>query len=814
MRRQNGDEKELIINTETNNQNLFSDNPTDKKNNMNNGVTIEDILDNDDYVNDLRIYQKSRYKELLSSKNIFKLIHYSLQPKENLKYELQKELRYAYHSCLILCSHCVLHFSKSINYISQANKKEQEKEEETNINNNNQSFSSLEINNNYSNKTEDFFFQNPLNEESFEQMNNIKSELENEEYFHFGNNNNEIEEKFREITETEIKKTSIKKKPFSEYDISDRKIIKDILDEIFKMLCFIKKEDFTYIGYFQKIINYMLFIESDILFNYLFIEEKSTINKLYKHLDKCAIENIFENILNKLLDESNNEDINYSDKKIIDKINKNDKNNNNEYYYGNIIQELLKELTNDDYNYEKNEIICDLIINTLLKNNEKLLIYLIFDCEDDDNMIKKIYKYIQKLINKENKENIDNRINNGDNEKLLINIIQMLCQLNNVIMNSFYKSSYFINNNYIDLFIEDYKKIKPFEYQYASKKTISNEILFEAYNKNINLYLKMINDIYILIKKDIVEKEKQKKKNNNISTKNNNNQIIYSNKKTFGYFHLYEWKFIHNALKIFIYSFYAVKNSTIINKDYFNFKDLFPISIQFYFDYSQNNIYQNIFKEIIKLMCEESCPKYINKLLLKKDKNNEKNKFIFKIINNLKTEINNKYYLSIGTNIEILKIIYSSSNRTILKYFGKSKLDNKIKDIFIQSINPNLERKLLDDYEYSFSEIFNSENELNDTFDGNDIDIDRNYPCLKQLIKKFLKKYEKEKIDFINNNNKKEEVKKYEKKYNINLDTNIIKEKDIIEYEEESFEIKRRIEMKLKEEDNQINNNLSDTSLE
>ena len=806
MTSQNGDKNEILITIENNTPSLFSHNTT-----VNNGIKIEDIIDNDDLLNDLRTNPNSKYKEILTSKNINILIHYSLQPKakEKKENELQKELRYAYYSCQILCSHCVLNFSKSIKYISKSNIKEEEKNKSQN-NNIQNSVSKDKENDNNSYHNEEFIYQNPLNEDPFDQMNsNDNPELENEEYFHF-EYNNEIEEKFKEITETEIKKTSINKKPITEYDANDKKIINDILDEIFKMLDCIKKEDFTYIGYFQKIINYMIFIESDIIFKYLFKEKNKMLNSLYKHLDKLAIQNIFENILNKLLDESYNEDISNIETQIVDENNQNNKNiknnqnNKNDKHisyvniYYNIIQRLLEELTKD-YNYEKNEIICDLIINTLLNNNEKMLIYLIFECENNTNMIQKIYKYIVQLINE----------NNKNNEKLIINILQMLCQLNNIIMKSFYKSSYFSKNNYINLFIEDYKKINTFEYQYIPKKTIYNEILFEAYQKNINLYLKMINDIYILIKEDIIKKEKQKMKNNNISSENNNNQIIDNNKKIFGYFHLYEWKFILNALKIYIYSFYAIKKNTIINKDYFNFKDLFPISIQFYFDYSQNNIYQNIFTEIIRLMSEESCPKYINKFLLKND--NEENKFIFKIINNLKTEINNKYYLSIGSNIEILKIIYSSFNQKILKYFRKSKLDNKIKDIFIQSINPNLERKLLDDYEYSFSEIFNSENELNDTFDGNDIDIDRNYPCLKQLIEKFLKKYEEEKKDFIINNNKKEEIKKYEKKFDINLMTNIIKEKVIINYEKESFEIKRGIEMKLKEE-NQINNNLSDTS--
>ena len=756
---------------------------------------LKKVLEDDETIKDLRTNPNSKLRNFFSSIIIKRLVSYCLNPEENFNKDNKNSLRYTYYSCLLLCSQCCLLFSKSMPFIKEANNKNKQEIEDNkgnNNNNNNNNNNYFSIDNYLFNKSQENDYINFASDDLFEITEAIHSEKQEikflDEFFNF-NDYSEIEEKYVQMTETEVNKITIKEKS-NEYNEEEKNIINDILNEIFKIFnCknFRYNDEETYMGYFQKIINYLIIYETDIIIDYLFKEPQPKINRLYEYLDKAAIAQILENLLNALGDKKN-EEINMVNSK-----------------YKIIIINLLNELTKD-INYEKAGFICELIINTLLNNNEKFLIELIFNNKEDNNMIIQLYKYIQKLINK---DNINNKVNNGENEKIIINLIKMLCQLNNIIMKSFYESSYFKNNNNINLFIEDNKKINTFEYQYIPKKNISYQKLFETYQNNIDSYLKMMNDIYYLIKEDIIEKYRLKKYNNNIVTNNNNKNNI------FGYLHLYEWKFIANVLKFYIYSFYAVKNTNNLKIEYFNFQDLFPTFIELYFEYSQNNIYQNIFTDIIRLMCEEICPKYLNKPLLNKDKTNEENIFIFKIINNLKKEINNKYNLLLGSNIEVLKIFYSSFNPAILKHFKKSKLDNIIKDTFIQSINPNIERKLLDDYDYSFSEIFNSYNELNDTFDGNDSEIQRKKYSLKEIIEKFLKKYDEAKADFIKNNIKNEQITKDVQNYNICLNTNIIKEKIIIEYEKEKnlFEIESKIVMELNEDLN-FNNYLSDTSLD
>ena len=108
-------------------------------------------------------------------------------------------------------------------------------------------------------------------------------------------------------------------------------------------------------------------------------------------------------------------------------------------------------------------------------------------------------------------------------------------------------------------------------------------------------------------------------------------------------------------------------------------------------------------------------------------------------INEKKRTKNN---LSNGPNLEILNTFYTSLNPLIINKFDKHILDNKIKDIFLKYVNPKFERQLDEDYEYSESEIFNSDNDCNNTFDGNDSFYLKEYESLQKVIDKFLKKCE------------------------------------------------------------------------
>ena len=784
MQEQNGEENPITF-VELISQKSLSKYIYFSEDNNKNETKIEELLENDDNFNDLKTNRHSRYLKILTTDNIKKLINYCLNPKQYLKTQSPKIIRYPYYSCQILCSQNVLFFTKSIKKIQESNRVKKEKDDEFKINDKedgnsrfrSKSFEEIHV---------DSFKDEIEEEEKIEEQ----SEKIEEDFYHFkrdfGN-----EEKYIQINETEYQKDSISKKLEKDYNEKEKNIIDEIIGEIFNMLDFSKEEP-TFMGYFQKIINYLLFNESKVFFEFLFKEAdkvENSLNKLLINLESAAIQNILENILNKLFDEE------FTEKDM----------KNSKYIY--IIKKIIEELKKDK-KYEKAQFMCELIINTIINNTDTQLIDLAFkkeisikeynnqvneiESKKNVNLITELKYIINKIIyNKEHKENIEKE---EKYDEAMIGILQILCQLNSIIINSFGESSYFQKNyNYIDFEIFTYKKVNAFEYQYTIKKIKSNKKIFAAFKNNIFFYFDEIGDIYNTIKEDI------KNKYNKFVNKKNNDS---NNFRQFGMNHLQEWKYILSVLKLYIYSFYAVEEFSSENK-YFVDEELFKIMITYHFDYPHNNIYQNLFIEIIKLICNEKCPEKIVLPFLK-TKSQKQNNLIYKIIKNIKEDINNKndkYKILLGTNIEVLRLFSSSFNPYILKIFESFQIDNMIKDIFTNSISPKYERKLLDDYDYSDSEIFNSDNDLNDTFDGNDENIKRKYESFQKIIQKFLEKYKKRKnkIDTKNNINEKQKVKNYE----IEDIMYTLKEKKIIKYgnEENDFIIEMRMKFELKEED-------------
>ena len=129
--------------------------------------------------------------------------------------------------------------------------------------------------------------------------------------------------------------------------------------------------------------------------------------------------------------------------------------------------------------------------------------------------------------------------------------------------------------------------------------------------------------------------------------------------------------------------------------------------------------------------------------------NNNEN-LIDLIIENLKIGKNDKKkYLLIAPNVEILKIVFSSINPVILESFKKSKYYNIYKELYIDSLEPIIERTLNEDYSSSFSQIFSPNNNNNETYDGND--TERKLNIIKPIfinIQKFLDKCNKERSEF------------------------------------------------------------------
>ena len=190
----------------------------------------------------------------------------------------------------------------------------------------------------------------------------------------------------------------------------------------------------------------------------------------------------------------------------------------------------------------------------------------------------------------------------------------------------------------------------------------------------------------------------------------------------------------------YIYSSYSIKEFKFNKVQFSPEQHLMEISIQYYLNFPQNNLYLNVFLEIIQLICCEKCPEFLIIPFLKRIGEKEQNEFIFQLKNSLKIYLEKKRSDLISAIFEILKAFYTSSNKTILNIFNDSDIDKAYKNIFIKYVLSKLERNLNEEYEYSDSEIFNIEDDEEDTYDGNDTEYFREYESFHTLIENFITK--------------------------------------------------------------------------
>ena len=203
-------------------------------------MKIEDLLENDDYFNDLREKPHSRYIRLLTTDNIKKLIDYTLNPnvfskKDNNNDEKLK--RYPYYSCQILCSKHVLYFSKSIEEIEKYDKIERNKE---NRNKPNEEIDYYRSRSKSVSDSKGNSFKDSFEDFNIEEGMHLSEEIREknfEDFFKFKRDYGS-EEKYIAIIETEYQRESLSQKEEKKYNEKEINIIYEIIGEIFKKLKF------------------------------------------------------------------------------------------------------------------------------------------------------------------------------------------------------------------------------------------------------------------------------------------------------------------------------------------------------------------------------------------------------------------------------------------------------------------------------------------------------------------------------------------------------------------------------------------------
>ena len=594
------------------------------------------------------------------------------------KEEYAKGHKYPYYSCDILCSINGLNLEKLLN---------------THNENNNDNIDKENDNSNDEEKKEN----NDENGENLEKNNENVEGNENSEKKEIleENENNEKEE--NDEKEIDIKKTVDEKMDIDDEDCEiDDKALKDkkkdepnypllysVLDHFFSFLKIKSSLDnYVLMGYFNKITNYLIKTKTKIILDYILINRENIINELLSHINRYSISNIITNILN-ALSEDNTPDSN--DKYMM------------------IVNKLIEQFTYNENDNNTIEIISDLIINCIIYNNKIKLSKIL-----DANIIINFENIIQKYY-----ENYE------ENKNKILSVINLLIKMNKSILSNF--SNKITSTKNCDDSKNEIMNLIKFADKTTNQYTSLNnarfdfkELVYKAFLNNYSNYCNSINNICIIIINNLIKQEQNKRYNNNeikSSYSSDKIQILGINKLIEIEFIITVFDLYINCLGIFSednekINFIDDKIQLLINND------IFKLIIEYYFKFKNNNFFNNIILDLIKIIFEtdRALEELILNILQLYNQNEEieDNNFISLLINDLikntkfifENSNNTMNSLLFGSDLTILNYIFSCKNICMNNIFEKMKNEKFFYENFITNINYIFTKRLYktDDY--------------------------------------------------------------------------------------------------------------------
>ena len=568
------------------------------------------------------------------------------------------------------------------NIINDENKEKDEKTENTEEKEEKEE-KDKNIEDNINIKEENKKDENEINTENEEKENKDNSNIKQGESNKDENaedNNKEKKEK-EEEAKMEIEDSIPEKKEIKEEKAPNIPLVYSILEHIFSFLDNKSSiENTVLLGYFNKIVNYLIKTRTKLILAYFLIQKDTLIPKLIKNINKISISNIISNILNALTEENSPEA-------------------NEEYMI--IVNECINYLSKIENNNEEDintfEFICDLIINHIIYNNK-----LKFSKIIDANIINKIEKIIIKLY-----ENYEQ-----NNSKILC-LINLLTKMNKSLLANFSKKITTTTNS-DDTKLEMLNLINSVDrtsnqfVSFTTKKNDFKELVYNSFQNNYIIYCNSINNICLAVL------------NNKLKQNQNNPQNIesiitsYSDqpKEKYKSSNLIEYEFIVSIIDIYVNLLNAffeneTKSNFIIEKIVqITDTNFFKFLLDDYLKFKQNNFLSNIMLDLIKIVFENNiAPKELLLNILQidsKETENNNTNLILLLINDL---INNTKYtfensnnitnqLSFSSNVMILKLIFSSTNPNIYDIFNKMEKEKFFYKYFITNIYSIYSKKL------------------------------------------------------------------------------------------------------------------------
>ena len=522
-----------------------------------------------------------------------------------------------------------------------------------------------------------------INEQEEKDENKIEEEEKKDENM---DNNENLEIKM-EIEDLELKQNEIKT------NLPNISLVHSVFDHIFSFLD--KKssiENTVLLGYFNKIVNYLIKTKTRITLEYVLLKRTELISKLIENINKISISNIISNILNALTEENTPE----TNEKYMIVVNE----------CSNFISKIEN---NSEEDLNSVDLICDLIINHIIYNN-KIKFAKIIDADIITKFEEIVVKYSE---------------NYGQNLKKLMYIINLLTKMNKSILSNLPKKITTTQNS-DDTKIEMLNLINAIDrtsnqyISFTSKKNDFKELVYNSFINKYMSYCNTMNNISLII----------------INNKLNNSQNIvekeellltpYSEEKIekYKYSNLIELEYIVSIFDIYVNlynifledenkrSYIKEKIEQIIKKNFFKFM------FDDYFKYKNNNFLINIIIDLIKIVFDNNiAPKelILNILLIEPDYNENKNdNLITLLINEL---VQNTKFTFTNSNNQTNQILFSS-NVTILKYIF-SCTNPYISEI----LNPMEKEKFF--YKFFITNIYNIFSKKLFKIDSNDNAIEK-----------------------------------------------------------------------------------------
>ena len=730
-----------------------------------NELTVEDVLDEDEIIQDIKTNQNTQFIPFFSNEVIRKLIDYST--KMPIIDDQKKGHKFPFNATEILCcdnNDILERFFNEIKISEDDDSDDEENEED-------------EEKKDDEKKEEEKKKEEENKEEEKKEKEEKKEEKKKEE------EKKEKEEKKEEEKKEEEKKEEVKKEeekkdenPLSMINlIQDKieeiekekkkkkyKIIYDNIDYFFSFLTTPSTDDnYVLIGYFTKIFNHLIQAKGQIIMSYMFNYHPEYLTGLINHLNRRGIGECVKNILlfNQDIQDLDSLKISFC-QKIINELN----NTNNDDKFNWITDTLINSISNKDF------------FNLFMSNID--LLKLIFSI---------LYK----------------NLNNNNNCRALLNL---LIKINENILSNFDNlvTANLIQENPMDIFSNMYSYNN-----YMEEDKNFNEKNFDNLKNNISNLFNSIKESNFNFLEDLNQFDEGEM----LTT-------FQTTQKKLGLKKLSQIEYFRTFIDIIINSnsniFFQNEIEELIKiandkKIFWNINDIF-------FNYEFNNIFQIYYLQIINSILNKFSPE----LLVKYFFNNNERKLIQLLIDHL---INNNKFdfgFSRKTNncylpfeIKILNEINESENEYI-KQLIKDDSDFKvINEVLVNQINCLFTQKLLEPNEFNIDEEDNKKTVyslvLDETIDE-DIKIFKVYKEGGDY-----KKLENEKNERINqrkksdnkleisieNNDDINEVQ--EEVINDDLDKNIEKELinvNDIKVEEILGNINLDNELKIKKEDN------------